>query len=259
MNDSKPPPDVTTIYRFAAIPEWVLYHPDLSAICVRLYGALARHGTDQDRCYPSQARLAHLCGISERSVQAPLRQLEKVGAIRRHLSEGRSTRYELAGDTPLEADPDPAPYNAGCAFDSAGADEEGALDSADPASHSADRPASHSAGRSALYSAPKESQLNESQLNEKPSSQSDLQPARNDVWREERNKPPPPNPMVSDWTTVRRLASQGNHSWREHPDLSPLARRAASEVAVTIRYESADTARIAFFEAWKQLALEGVS
>jgi hypothetical protein len=83
-------------------------------------------------------------------------------------------------------------------------------------------------------------------------------PSRSDAWADERNRSQAGDSMVSDWGKVRALASQGNHRWREHPDLSPLARAAASEVAVTIKFETADSARVAFYEAWKRLKLEGV-
>jgi hypothetical protein len=104
-------------YRFAAIPEWILYHPNLSATAVRLYGALARHGMTPDSCYPSHARLAKLIGVSERSIQAPIRDLEKVGAIQRFKRGGddgerqTSNGYRLAGDTALRNVP-PALRNA---------------------------------------------------------------------------------------------------------------------------------------------------
>lgn len=93
-------------YRFTIIPEWVLYHAELSALAVRLYGALARHGTDPASCYPSHARLAQLVGIDERSVARPLKALAEVGAIAvvRRPSRGghrQTNGYQLAGDTPL--------------------------------------------------------------------------------------------------------------------------------------------------------------
>jgi hypothetical protein len=92
-------------YRFAMIPEWILYHEDLSPLAIRLYGALARHGMDPATCYPSHARLAMLCHLEERSVAIPLRQLVDVGAVQitRRAINGRRTSngYRLAGDAPL--------------------------------------------------------------------------------------------------------------------------------------------------------------
>jgi hypothetical protein len=94
-------------YRFAIIPEWVLYHPDLTPLAVRVYGCLARHGMDPDSCFPSHERIARLVGVDERSVARPVRQLVAVGAIairRRDVHGRRSTNgYWLAGDEPFEA------------------------------------------------------------------------------------------------------------------------------------------------------------
>ena len=100
-------------YRFAIIPEWVLYHPDLSANAVRVYGALARHGMDPATCYPSQERIGKLIGVAPRSVAALIRQLGDVGAVQvvpRYLRGRRTSNgYLLAGDMPLT---EPSTYRA---------------------------------------------------------------------------------------------------------------------------------------------------
>lgn len=69
--------------RFAIIPEELLYDAAIPADAVRLYGALARHGTDPANCYPSHRRLATLLGKSPRSIPAWIRALEAAGWIER--------------------------------------------------------------------------------------------------------------------------------------------------------------------------------
>lgn len=76
-------PPVTTDYRFAQIPQDLLYDPAMSAQAVRIYGVLMRHGSDPARCYPSHERLGQLIGVSERSVQRPLAELVKAGWIKK--------------------------------------------------------------------------------------------------------------------------------------------------------------------------------
>lgn len=77
------PPHVSTDYRYAPIPEDVLYDSALDPLAVRIYGALMRHGLTPDVCYPSHRRLAELVGCAARSVQRPLRVLEDAGWIAR--------------------------------------------------------------------------------------------------------------------------------------------------------------------------------
>jgi hypothetical protein len=102
-------------YRFAMIPEWILYHEGLSPLAVRLYGALARHGMDPGTCYPSHARLGRLIGVEEKSIKRPLRQLIEVDAVHvtRRWVRGRRTSngYRLAGDAPLVYRADERPYS----------------------------------------------------------------------------------------------------------------------------------------------------
>lgn len=88
------PRAVTIEYRFAPIPEELLYDRKISDKAVRIYGALVRHGMSPDDCYPSHARLAELIGCSDRSVQRPLRELEEAGwvdRVPRFLDSGERT------------------------------------------------------------------------------------------------------------------------------------------------------------------------
>lgn len=94
-------------YAFAPIPEWILYHPALTPLAVRVYGVLARCGMTPDACFPSHAFIAEKANCQERSVARPMAELEAVGAIR-HVTRWRSgggrtsNGYWLAGDGPLE-------------------------------------------------------------------------------------------------------------------------------------------------------------
>lgn len=98
-------PDVERGYRFATIPEWVLYHPHLTAAAIRVYGCLDRRGQTPSDCYPSHADIAERAQMSERSVARPLAELAAAGAIQivPRFVEGRQTSngYRLAGDAPF--------------------------------------------------------------------------------------------------------------------------------------------------------------
>lgn len=94
-------------YRFAAIPEWVLYSPDLNGSDVRLYGVIARYG---GRAYPKVGTLAERFDVSERTIFRSLQRLVAAGALR---IEARfqnrrqvSSVYHLAGDHPWPVDND---------------------------------------------------------------------------------------------------------------------------------------------------------
>lgn len=68
--------------RFALIPEWVLFHDELSPQAVRLYCVLDRHADRDTRdCIPSRARLAGLLGVSVKTVDRALAELVAVRAV----------------------------------------------------------------------------------------------------------------------------------------------------------------------------------
>lgn len=97
--------DVRSMYRFARIPEWVLYHADLNEIAVRVYGTLDRF--DGRDCFPSLKAIGIKLGKSEDAVRRAIRSLEAVGAIKvqeRATADGRQTsnRYLLAGEAPFD-------------------------------------------------------------------------------------------------------------------------------------------------------------
>ena len=113
-------------YRFARLPEWILYHPDLNPTDCRVFCALDRF--DGRDCFPSHEALAEKIGVSEDTTQRSIKRLVSVGAIRvekrhRH-GQQTSNRYVLAGDNPLDP-----------------------VDDTDPTRNSAARPDRNSAGQ----------------------------------------------------------------------------------------------------------------
>lgn len=86
------PGSTTTDWRFAPIPDEVLYDRELDPLAVRVYGCLMRHGLTPAGCYPSHARIGSLIHVAKRSVARPLRDLEAAGWVSRH------PRYDARGD-----------------------------------------------------------------------------------------------------------------------------------------------------------------
>jgi DNA-binding transcriptional MocR family regulator len=83
--------------KFAIIPEWVLWHPKLSPLAVRLYGTLHRYGDQTGVSFPGRTTLARHCGASVRSVDAAVAELEAVGALthrRRWTDDTGGLHYE---------------------------------------------------------------------------------------------------------------------------------------------------------------------
>lgn len=89
-------PHSQTDYRFAPIPEALLYDPSITPLAVRVYGVLMRHGLDPASCFPSHERIGKLVGVSDRSIQRPCRDLEKAGWISR--VRRRNDRGERTSD-----------------------------------------------------------------------------------------------------------------------------------------------------------------
>lgn len=132
---------VTSDYRFAPIPEALLYDDELSPLAVRIYGVLARHGMTPESCYPSHAAIAERVGCKSRSVQKPLRDLEHAGWI------SRVARFDDRGDR---------------RSDGFVVRVEPALQDAPPAHTSADPPAQEDADPPRTTARSKESHENES-------------------------------------------------------------------------------------------------
>lgn len=71
----------STDYRFAPIPEALVFDPALSGNAVRVYAILARHGMDPGSCYPSHRRIGELSGLSQRSIPRLLTDLAEAGWV----------------------------------------------------------------------------------------------------------------------------------------------------------------------------------
>ena len=55
--------------RYAMIPEWVIYHPDLTGSDVRVYAVMARMADAEGRCYPKADTVASRLGVSDDTVR----------------------------------------------------------------------------------------------------------------------------------------------------------------------------------------------
>lgn len=91
--------------RFTIIPEWVLWHPTLSANAVRLYGTLRRFADGNGVAWPSRRVLADRIGKSLDTVDRCLSELIDAGAVRvrsRWNEEGdrQSNVYEIQTAVP---------------------------------------------------------------------------------------------------------------------------------------------------------------
>ncbi len=91
--DDEEGPSVSVVgaEEYAKVPEALLYDPTLSPLAKAVYGVLRRHGDVPARCYPSHKRIGSLLGVSERSVQRPVVDLERAGWVVRvrRIIEGR--------------------------------------------------------------------------------------------------------------------------------------------------------------------------
>lgn len=69
---------------FCMIPEWVLYHPDLTATAIRVYGVFARYADYEDgTSFPSRKTVAKKAQCSARTLDGAVRDLIKVKALQR--------------------------------------------------------------------------------------------------------------------------------------------------------------------------------
>lgn len=89
------------------IPEWVLFHPTLDALDVRVYGVLARYG---ERSFPSLGTVGEKVSRSEDSVRRSIARLVDAGAVAVEQSFSDSGRqntntYTLAGEAPMRVAP----------------------------------------------------------------------------------------------------------------------------------------------------------
>lgn len=103
--DDDPAPEVVRRgYRFAILPEWVLYHRGLSDRAIRLFCVLDRFADADGACFPSRKTLAERMGTSIKTIDRAMAELGAAGAVtvEVRMREGRQTsnRYVLHGDPP---------------------------------------------------------------------------------------------------------------------------------------------------------------
>lgn len=88
--------DLRSDFKWAATPEWVLFHPDLSDRAVRLFGIIGRHANGMtDEAFPTRKTLAKECkNCSPDSIDRAVKELQAVGALvveKRWTEEGDPT------------------------------------------------------------------------------------------------------------------------------------------------------------------------
>jgi hypothetical protein len=86
--------------RFAMVPVWVIYHPDLNHADVRVYATLSERAGRKRVAWPGHRRIASDVGMSRSTVQAAIGRLEAAGAVEVEPLRGRSHRYWLPQDRP---------------------------------------------------------------------------------------------------------------------------------------------------------------
>lgn len=78
---------------YVMLPNTILFS-GLSDGAVRVYAALIHHAREKEECWPGQARLAGMIGISEARIRVRLRELEDAGLIAiRKPGQGKTNRY----------------------------------------------------------------------------------------------------------------------------------------------------------------------
>lgn len=70
-------------FKFAQVPEELVYDPEITDGAVRVYAVLVRHGTDPSNCFPSYDRIGKLTGKSPRSIPRLILELEEAGWVER--------------------------------------------------------------------------------------------------------------------------------------------------------------------------------
>ena len=140
--DDETPQVVRRGYLFAIIPEWVLYHPDLSDRAVRLFGVLDRFADADGTCYPSRSVLGARLGVSVDTVDRGLAELTTAQAVTvekryRPGREGEKARqtsnlYVLHGLPPGAADVRPGGRSAAGAGGRSAAHNESHLEREPP-------------------------------------------------------------------------------------------------------------------------------
>jgi len=96
-------------YRYARIPEWVLFHDELTATAKLAYAALDRYAGATAKAWPGIPTLAKRLGMDTSTVRRAIRSLEEAGALvtTPRFVDGRQTsnHYRLVGDAPVPTRP----------------------------------------------------------------------------------------------------------------------------------------------------------
>lgn len=107
MDNDKQQLEIQSGYRFAVIPEWILYDVNIDPLDKVVYAVLDRF--NGAACFPSLRTIGEKVNRDERSVRRSIHRLEEIGAIRvkNRFKGGRQTSnlYQLAGDKPFEVAP----------------------------------------------------------------------------------------------------------------------------------------------------------
>ena len=95
---------------FGMIPEWVIFHDELSPGAVRAYAALSRYANGEKAAWPGKETLADRLGVAKSTVERWLMELRQVGALTseaRYREDGgqTSSRYTLTTREPGEGSP----------------------------------------------------------------------------------------------------------------------------------------------------------
>jgi hypothetical protein len=115
-NGDVPDPDEIVVhqrkYPWRAIPEWIIHHPALTDAEVRLWCRLRCFAQERGTAWPSRRTLAEMSGSKIETVDARLKNLEKVGALkiqRRRVENRRNmTNLYVLFEEPLEEPTFPA-------------------------------------------------------------------------------------------------------------------------------------------------------
>ena len=77
---------------------WATNQPCPNPTCKLVLFILANYADEQHSCFPSEARLAAICGITDRSVRRSLHMLQDCGLLSIKTRAGTSNRYVLGVD-----------------------------------------------------------------------------------------------------------------------------------------------------------------
>ena len=75
---------------YAIVPEWILFHPDLSHGAVRLYGVLRRFADQRGIAFPGLSAIGEKYGVVPRSVTRHMDELTAAGAVTKKRRIGRN-------------------------------------------------------------------------------------------------------------------------------------------------------------------------